>query len=128
MCVVCYIITSSLNQHVSSQQRWNIPNLDDGKVINKALEELLDGETKWGRNWIQAKYPALKYYKLGAIRSDNGAASQYVGHGGRLHSDYHGSCNIRPPAERPVPFMVVALDRFSSRSIQVLVKTGAKSS
>ena len=94
-----------------SHQRWYIPNLHDGRVIHKALEELLNAETKWVRDWIQAKYSALKYYKLGAIRSDSGAASQFAGHRGRLHSDYHDSCNKRTPAERPVSFMV-ALDRF----------------
>ena len=94
-----------------SKKRAYIPNLDDGKGSHQPIAELLERETKWVRDFIQDKYPALQYYKLGAIRSEACAPSQYVGHRHRLHSDYDSFVNDRAAEERPVSFMV-ALDRF----------------
>jgi hypothetical protein len=91
-----------------SKQRWYIPDLIKSGAD---LEALLAQETEWARKFIQERYPALELYKLGALKSDPGAPSQFAGHSRRLHSDYDHFVNSRAPKERPVSFMI-ALDRF----------------
>jgi hypothetical protein len=91
-----------------SKQRWYIPDLIKSGAD---LEALLARETEWARKFIQERYPALELYKLGALKSDPGAPSQFAGHSRRLHSDYDPFVNSRAPKKRPVSFMI-ALDRF----------------
>jgi hypothetical protein len=91
-----------------SKQRWYIPDLSKS---GPELGALLARETEWARGFIRKRYPTLGLYKLGALKSDPGAPSQFVGHFRRLHSDYAASVNSRAPKERPVSFMI-ALDRF----------------
>ncbi len=61
--------------------------------------------------FVRNQYPALQHYKLAALKSMPGAASQYSRCNLRLHSDYAESVNLRTPNERPVSLMV-ALDPF----------------
>ena len=61
---------------------------------------------------MQGRYPALKYFKVGALKSLPGAMSQYVGHGQRLHLDYPQSVEELEPRFRPVS-IIVGLNSFN---------------
>jgi hypothetical protein len=62
-------------------------------------------------HFVQTKYPSLQHFKLAALKSMPGAASQYSRCFHRLHCDYDDRVNLRPPHDRPVSLMV-ALDPF----------------
>ena len=61
--------------------------------------------------WVQQQYPGLTHYKLAALKSYNGAKSQYEGCYKRLHSDFGDTVNTCPPMLRPVS-LIVAIDDF----------------
>ena len=88
-------------------KRWYLPNA----ATDTDIRELLDGPTRWVRKYITSRYPSMKYFRLGAIKTGPMAPSQYDGHRHRLHSDYSDEVSFRSPEDRPLSFMI-ALDRF----------------
>ena len=88
----------------NKKRKW-ISDLHDGDKrlgLRMMIEEALEGYIKI----VQEKYPELKYYKVGAIKSLPGAPSQYDGHGRKLHSDYPQSVEELEPKLRPVSIIV----------------------
>ena len=61
--------------------------------------------------WVRERYPKLRYFRFGAIKTKAGGRAQYDLHGRRVHCDFDGTVHRLPPDERPVSFMV-ALDSF----------------
>jgi hypothetical protein len=62
--------------------------------------------------FIQTMYPEMRYWKVGALRTQGGAPSQYEMWDYKLHRDYSHKVLKRPPNERPLS-VIVALDDFS---------------
>ena len=62
--------------------------------------------------FIKSIYPAMSSWKVGALRTKSGAASQYEKQGDQLHRDYSEMVLDHPPRERPMS-MIMALDGFS---------------
>jgi hypothetical protein len=79
--------------------------------VPRNLEEALFELVEPVRREIRMRSPNVKLFKMGAIRTYPQAPSQYEGHSGRLHSDYRGSVNQRPPSERPYS-AIIAIDEF----------------
>ena len=80
-------------------RKW-IPDMYDNNVKRVALKVIVEKALKGYIAIVQGRYPALKYFKVGALKSLPGAKSQYVGHGGRLHSDYPQSVEELEPRFR----------------------------
>jgi hypothetical protein len=93
-------------------QRWFLPDA----ATDPEIWELLEGPTRWVREYISKQYPSLKHFRLGAIKSGPNAPSQYAGHNYRLHSDFDDKVCSRFPKDRPLSFMI-ALDRFELISL-----------
>ena len=68
-------------------RKW-IPDMHDNNVKRVALKLIVERLLKGYITIVQGRYPTLKYFKVGALKSLPRAKSQYVGPGGRLHSDY----------------------------------------
>ena len=73
----------------------SLPDLHDNNARRVALKEIIEKALKGYISLVQDRYPALRYCKVGAIKSLPGARSQYEGHGGKFHSDYPRSSERR---------------------------------
>ena len=62
--------------------------------------------------FIQTIYPEMLYWKVGALRTQGNAPSQYQLWSNSLHTDYSEAVLSRPPRERPIS-VIMALDAFS---------------
>ena len=90
-------------------RKW-IPDINDN-VKRLALKGTIKKALEGYITIVQGRYPALKYFKVGALKSLPGAESQYVGHGGKLHSDYPQIVEELEPMFRPVS-IIVGLNSF----------------
>jgi hypothetical protein len=69
-------------------RKW-IPDMSANNAKRVALKVIVEKALKGYITIVQKRYPTLKHFKVGALKSLPGAKSQYVGHGRKLHSDYH---------------------------------------
>ena len=92
-------------------RKW-IPDMYDNNVKRVALKVIVEKALKAYITIVQERYPTLKYFKVGALKSLPGAKSQYVGHGRKLHSDYPQSVEELEPRFRPVS-IIVGLNSFN---------------
>jgi hypothetical protein len=95
----------------NNMRKW-IPDIHDNKAKRVALKETIEKALKGYITIVQERYPALRYCKVGAIKSLPGARSQYEGHGGKFHSDYPQSVEELEPRFRPVS-IIVGLNPFN---------------
>jgi len=104
---------SNLWQNITggnTMRKW-IPDMYDNNAKRVALKVIVTKALKGYITIVQARYPTLKYFKVGALKSLPGAGSQYLGHGGKLHSDYPQSVEELEPMFRPVS-IIVGLNSF----------------
>ena len=95
----------------NTMRKW-IPDMYDNNVKRVALKVIVEKALKAYITIVQERYPTLKYFKVGALKSLPGAKSQYVGHGRKLHSDYPQSVEELEPRFRPVS-IIVGLNSFN---------------
>ena len=95
----------------NTMRKW-IPDMYDNNVKRVALKVIVEKALKAYITIVQKRYPTLKYFKVGALKSLPGAESQYVGHGRKLHSDYPQSVEELEPRCRPVS-IIVGLNSFN---------------
>ncbi len=95
----------------NTMRKW-IPDMYDNNVKRVALKIIVEKALKAYITIVQERYPTLKYFKVGALKSLPGAKSQYVGHGRKLHSDYPQSVEELEPRFRPVS-IIVGLNSFN---------------
>jgi hypothetical protein len=72
--------------------------------VNKAIAPFV--------TWIQTKYPALQFIKLGVDKSCLDCPSQYSLHKNKLHSDYMQDCTELSPNYRPMSF-IIGINEFN---------------
>jgi len=70
----------------NTMRKW-IPDMYDNNAKCVALKVIVEKALKAYITIVQERYPTLKYFKVGALKSLPGAKSQYVGHGRKLHSE-----------------------------------------
>jgi hypothetical protein len=95
----------------NNMRKW-IPDIHDNNVKRVALKEIIEKALKGYITIVQERYPALRFCKVGAIKSLPRAHSQYDGHGGKFHSDYPQSIEELEPRFRPVS-IIVGLNPFN---------------
>jgi hypothetical protein len=94
----------------NTMRKW-IPDMYDNNVKRVALKGIIEKALEGYITIVQERYPALKYFKVGALKSLPGAELQFVGHGGKLHSDYPQSVEELESRLRPVS-IIVGLNSF----------------
>ena len=94
----------------NKMRKW-IPDLHD-IVRRVSLKNVIENALQGYIKIVQEKYPELRYWKVGAIKSLPWAPSQFEGHGGKLHSDYAHSLENLEPRLRPVS-IIVGLNHFN---------------
>ena len=91
----------------TNNDRSYYPNLQKEDELYTYIKNAID----WYLSEVKNEYPALKIIKLGLIKSEPYAKSQYDGFSQKLHSDYPNDVNALDLAFRPVSF-IIALDEF----------------
>jgi hypothetical protein len=98
----------NLTHQGKSRQRLKeivAPKNDLGVSVKRWIEEMM----KPYLDMVRYQNPHLMYCRVGALRTQPNAKSQYKNSDSQLHADYPETVKMRDPGERPVS-IIMALD------------------